>query len=454
MTPQVQVLKPGIIYRGDNERILKEIPDESVDLIYLDPPFFSNRSYEVIWGDESEVRSFLDRWAGGIEVYIDWMRERMLSLHRILSPTGSLYLHCDWHASHYLKVMVDELFGGRKYFQNEIVWYYRGGGVSKYRWGRRHDVLLYYTKSAKKGDWTFNVDPVRMEYSPESQARLKYKARSFRGNRVYDNYRPNPLGKHPDDVWSIQPLMPSNRKKLGYPTQKPEDLLKNVILASSNEGDLVLDPFCGCGTTLSVAHQTKREWVGIDISPRAIDVCEDRLHALGAHVETKGMPSTVEELQQPHMGWLEFQNWVCHQLHATVSVRKSGDFGIDGRMILTHDPVQVKQTQVGRPDVDKFETAMERAGSDRGVMVGIGFSKEAREEVARARRRKGIEIIFCEAESLLKSEQRQHIVQQLQPGDAQLTIDQVLAAMVPKEQPSVEEVVASELRRQSLEPVR
>jgi len=442
-----------MLYRGDNVKVLQDMPDESVDLIYLDPPFFSNRSYEVIWGDEAEVRSFLDRWSGGIEQYTDWMEKRMRELHRVLAPTGSLYLHCDWHASHYLKVMTDDVFGGARFFQNEIVWYYRGGGVSKYRWGRRHDVLLYYTKSHKKGKWTFNVDPVRMEYSPESQARLKYKARSFRGDKVYDNYRPNPLGKHPDDVWSIQPLMPSNRKKLGYPTQKPEPLLRNVILASSNEGDMVLDPFCGCGTTLSVAQQTNRNWVGIDISPRAIDVTEDRLKSLGAHPETTGMPETVEDLRPPRMGWHEFQNWVCHQLHATVSARKSGDMGIDGRMILTHDPIQVKQTQVGRPDVDAFETAMERAGSERGVMVGIGFSRDAVEEVARVRRRRGMEILFCEAESLLKSEQRQHVVQQLQPGDEQLTMDEVLLAMVPEKQLPVDELVASELQRRATEEV-
>jgi DNA modification methylase len=442
------MLKPGILYRGDNVNVLADMPGESVDLVYLDPPFFSNRTYEVIWNDEAEVRSFLDRWAGGIEVYIDWMRARMLELHRVLAPTGTLYLHCDWHASHYLKTMVDDVFDGAKHFQNEIVWYYRGGGVSKFRWGRRHDVLLMYTKSHKRGEWTFNVDPVRMDYSPESQERLKYKARSFRGTKVYDNYRPNPLGKHPDDVWSIQPLMPSNRKKLGYPTQKPEALLKNVILASSNVGDLVLDPFCGCGTTLSVAQQSGREWIGIDISPRAIDVTEERLKALGARPKVLGMPETVEDLTSSRMGWHEFQNWVCHQLHATPSLRKSGDFGLDGRMILTHDPVQVKQKQVGRPDVDSFETAMERAGSDKGVMVGLGFSREAREEVARARRKKGIEIIFCEAESLLKTEQRAHIVQQLQPGDAQLSIDEVLILMVPKENLTPDELAASEFRRQ------
>jgi DNA modification methylase len=289
MTP-ANILKPGVLYRGDNLHILRQMDAESIDLIYLDPPFFSNRTYEVIWGDEAEVRSFMDRWDGGIERYIEWMEERCRELHRVLTPTGSLYLHCDWHAGHYLKVMLDDLFD-RKNFQNEIAWYYRGGGVSPRRWGRRHDTIFFYTKGKS---WTFNVDPVRMEYSPESQERLKYKARSFRGDKVYDSYRPNPLGKHPDDVWSIQPLMPSNRKRLGYPTQKPELLLQNIILASSNPGDLVLDPFAGCGTTIAVAEKHERNWLGIDISPSAIELCERRLAALGVQAEVLGMPSTMD----------------------------------------------------------------------------------------------------------------------------------------------------------------
>jgi DNA modification methylase len=123
MTP-VSYLETGVIYCDDNLHRLLEFPAECVDLIYLDPPFFSNRQYEVIWGDEAEVRSFEDRWEGGIHVYVNWMRERMIELHRVLKPTGSIYLHCDWHASHYLKVMMDDVFGEAN-FQNEVVWYYR-----------------------------------------------------------------------------------------------------------------------------------------------------------------------------------------------------------------------------------------------------------------------------------------------------------------------------------------
>lgn len=439
MTP-ANILKPGVLYCGDNLHVLQQMEDESVDLIYLDPPFFSNRSYEVIWGDESEVRSFMDRWEGGIERYIDWMEDRCRELHRVLTPTGSLYLHCDWHAGHYLKVMMDGIFE-RKNFQNEIVWYYRGGGVSPRRWGRRHDSIFLYTKSK---EWTFNVDPVRMEYSPESQERLKYTARSFRGDKVYDSYRPNPKGKHPDDVWSIQPLMPSNRKRLGYPTQKPEALLQNIILASSNEGDLILDPFCGCGTTVAVAQEFKRQWLGIDISPTAIDLCERRLKLAGAKPEIAGMPGTMDDLRA--MAPFAFQKWVCHQLNARPSVRLSGDMGLDGRLLVTHAPVQVKQKQIGRPDVDAFETAIERAGSNQGVMVGFGSSREAVEEVARIKRRHNITIVLYNAKDLLVNARRERIVQELVPAGEQLSMDEVLLALIPTERPRAEELVASELR--------
>src|SRR3954452_8997026 len=124
------------------------LPDESVDLIYLDPPFFSNRFYEVIWGDEAEVRSFEDRWEGGINVYIRWMRERVIEMHRVLKKTGVFWLHCDWHASHYIKVMLDGVFG-QKRLVNEVAWCYRGGGVPKRAFARKHDTLFFYAKGTK-----------------------------------------------------------------------------------------------------------------------------------------------------------------------------------------------------------------------------------------------------------------------------------------------------------------
>ena len=381
MTP-VSYLETSVLYCDDNMHRLAEFPSECVDLIYLDPPFFSNRSYEVIWGDEAEVRSFEDRWQGGINVYVNWIRERIIEMHRILKPTGSLYLHCDWHASHYLRVMLDEVFGAN-HFQNEIVWWYRGGGVSPRRWGRRHDTIFFYAKGRK---WTFNVDPVRTEYSPESMERLKYKARAFRGDRVYETYEPNPLGKHPDDVFEIQPIMPSSKARLGYPTQKPPKLMDRLILASSNPGDIVLDPFAGCGMSLLSAHEQKRKWIGIDISPTAVELMKRQLSAAGVlSVKAVGLPVTEEQLHA--LKPFEFQNWVIQRFNGTHSSRKSGDMGIDGVSFFEHLPIQVKQSaRIGREVIDGFETAIQRTGKKRGYVVAFSFTRGAHEEVARIKR--------------------------------------------------------------------
>ena len=140
-----------------------------------------------------------------------------MELRRVLKPTGTIYLHCDPTASHYLKLLMDAIFGHR-YFRNEIVWCYRGGGVPKADFARKHDVLLRY---AKGEDLTFNLDDIRIPYSEDSGERLQYTARSFRGTRVYSGYAPNPKGKHPEDWWEMQPIMPSSHERVGYPTQKP-----------------------------------------------------------------------------------------------------------------------------------------------------------------------------------------------------------------------------------------
>lgn len=263
----VSFLETGVLYCDDNHARLAQFPADCIDLIYLDPPFFSNRHYEVIWGDEAEVRSFEDRWEGGINHYIAWMKERMIEVHRVLRPTGSVYLHCDWHASHYLKVMMDDVFVGGE-LQNEVVWYYRGAGVSPRRWGRRHDTILFYTKGKK--EWTFNPDPVREEYAEATKERFKHYIGNVRKGGDFGEQNLNPDGKHPDDVWEISIVAPSAKARLGYPTQKPEELLERIILASSNPGDIVLDPFAGCGTTQVVAERLDREWIGIDISPTAV----------------------------------------------------------------------------------------------------------------------------------------------------------------------------------------
>lgn len=362
------------IYCDDNLQRLAMLPRESVDLIYLDPPFFSNRTYEVIWGDEAEVRSFEDRWEGGIHHYIEWMRERVMEMWRVLKPTGSLYLHCDWHASHYLKVMLDDICGSEN-FLNNIVWCYGLGGSSSRYWPRKHDDILWYSRT-RNGHY-FDADRI-----PATSMRMKGQ------------------DKKAPDYWDIPTINNMAKERLGYPTQKPEALLERIIRSSSKEGDVVLDPFAGCGTTLVVAHRLRRHWLGIDISPTACNLIQRRLARVGAlEIRLVGMPQTVADLHA--LKPFEFQNWVVDRINGIQANRKSGDMGIDGWTFMIHDPIQVKQSEsIGRPTVDSFETAIQREKRKRGFIIAFSFGRGAHEEVARVKQQ-GLEIHLVTVEDLL-----------------------------------------------------
>lgn len=268
---------------GDNLQVLKTLPDESVDLIYLDPPFFSNRNYEVIWGDAGEVRSFNDRWSGDMMHYIGWLKERVQEMHRVLKPTGSLYLHCDWHADAYIRVHILDPIFGEKNFRNEIIWAYtNSGGRSKNGFAKKHDTIFWYSKLSK--NFIFNSKDVLIERRAGKTSRggiigIDKDGRSFQeiksNGKVYRYFLDE--GKIPEDVWTIETMPPHGRERLGYPTQKPEALLERIIKASSNEGDVVLDPFVGGGTTVAVAEKLNRKWIGIDQSVQAIKVSQERI---------------------------------------------------------------------------------------------------------------------------------------------------------------------------------
>ncbi len=445
----------GVVYREDNLTALRRIPDESVDLIYLDPPFFSSRVYEVIWGDEAEVRSFEDRWDGGIMHYVSWMRDRVRQLHRVLKPNGTLYLHCDPHASHYLKVMLDDMFGLTN-FRNEVIWKRTGSkGLATARMPNNHDTILVFSKGPAptwNGDTLFQPydhddldektlakyaqrDPDGRRYQLTSlinpnhdRPNLTYeflgvtkvwrwtrdrmekaysdgmvvqtaRGRVPRLKRYLDEQRGKPLG----DTWTdIAPLNSRARERLGYPTQKPEELLRRIIVASSNPGDVVLDPFCGCGTTISVAEQTGREWVGIDVSLTAVQIIGARLNRIPGARRARflGLPDNVDSLYA--LRPFEFQNWAIRKFFGTHSPRKSGDMGIDGYSLLVGNPIQVKRSyDVGRNVVDNFQTAMRRGSHDTGYIVGFSFTRNAKEEVARARVQDGLDISLLTVEQLL-----------------------------------------------------
>ncbi|EQB64140.1 MAG: DNA methyltransferase [candidate division Zixibacteria bacterium RBG-1] len=390
---------------GDNLEILSTLDKESVDLIYIDPPFFSNRNYEIIWGDEAEIRSFEDRWEGGINVYIDWMKERVIELHRVLKSTGSFYLHCDWHAGHYLKVMCDEIFGDNN-FRNEIIWHYRRWTAQAKSFQKLHDNIFFYTKSE---NYTFNQ--LYTQYTEGSIKRKKQGVlhRFKKGEEpvLVSEGTVSERGVSENDVWHIPFVAPSAKERLGYDTQKPEKLLERIVKASSNKGDLVLDAFCGCGTAMAVAEKLGRHWIGIDISPSAITLVKNRLSNIGVRekdIDIIGMPKTAEDLKnyKPH----DFQYWVITEMHGTPSPKKAGDMGIDGLSFLNHYPIQVKQSEsVGRNVIDNFETALRRYYKGqkkemRGYIIAFSFGKGAYEEVIRAKK-DGIKIELATVQDIL-----------------------------------------------------
>ena len=274
----------------------------SVDLIYLDPPFNSNHDYAAPIGSVAAGAEFKDTWGlddvkvvwhgeikheypglyalltatreihgDSMTAYLTYMAIRLMEMRRVLAPAGALYLHCDQYASHYLKLLLDALWG-RRNFRNEIIWCYRGGGKSASAFGRKHDTILAYASART----TFNGDSVRIPYEGEGRRRTDASRWGSR-RKGAEPYVPHPLGKIPEDWWSMPQLNSNAPERVGYPTQKPLALLRRIINASAPEGGTVLDPFCGCATACIAAEQRGRRWVGIDISPKAADLVRVRM---------------------------------------------------------------------------------------------------------------------------------------------------------------------------------
>lgn len=294
------------LFTNDNLFILNGLNSEIADLIYLDPPFNSKRTYSAPIGSKSAGASFKDMWtwqdvneayldkliekhpalvdfinsieathSKAMKAYITYITQRMIELHRVLKKTGSIYLHCDPTASHYLKQMMDCIFG-KKQFMTEIVWAYSWGVRTTKRWNRKHDVILAYTKTQ---EYTFNADQVleQRKLQEQSKRRLEYDGAMIKDH----NKRGDSELALPTDVWHIPTINAMSKERTGYPTQKPLELLRKIIKASSKEGDLVLDPFCGCATTCVASEQLKRKWIGIDIEAKAVEVLIDRLEKDG-----------------------------------------------------------------------------------------------------------------------------------------------------------------------------
>ncbi|KAF1082411.1 MAG: DNA modification methyltransferase [Candidatus Rifleibacterium amylolyticum] len=252
------------LFRGDMLHVASLLVPGSFRLIYLDPPFLTGR--EMV-GSKKHL-SYDDRWEGELDSYLPWLKERLQAMFSLLMVDGSLVLHLDWRASHYARVMLDEIFG-RQGFINEIIWHYTGGGRSKTRFSCKHDTLLWYSRSARP---VFNIDAVRVPYKKTSgYAKSGIVAASGR------HYKPDPRGTPVDDVWDIPIINPLAAERVGYPTQKPLALIQRLIVALSNPGELIGDFCCGSGTTLVAAQKLGRSCVGSDISQAATACAAARL---------------------------------------------------------------------------------------------------------------------------------------------------------------------------------
>ncbi len=375
-----------VIYCGDNLEQLKKLPENSVDLIYIDPPFNSNRNYEVFWGETKEKRAFKDRHAS-TQAYIEFMRPRCVELHRVLKKTGSFYYHCDWHASHYVKIMLDQIFSENQ-FQNEIVWKRTSSHSDSGTCGRAHDTIFLYTKSSGF-TWNKQFQPYNQDYIESHYRRKNADGRLYRtdnltamglsgggytyewngvtklwrmpkekmeelhkqgrihytrtGGAEYIRYLDEMPGMPLQDVWDdIPPVNSQAAERLGYPTQKPLALLNRIIKASSNPNDIVLDAFCGCGTALVAADNLNRQWIGIDVSPTACrvmakrmrDVCgmkeDEKLWRIGRGFVVRNLPWSEKKLRE--LPPFEFENWAVIEIGGTPNKAQVGDMGIDGRI--------------------------------------------------------------------------------------------------------------------------
>jgi site-specific DNA-methyltransferase (adenine-specific) len=431
------------LYVGDNYEVMfNHFTDQSVDLVYLDPPFNSNREYNVIYpeapGAETKIKMFEDIWKwdqecqldyeeiinsypvigevlvclrkisecsndSSMAAYIVFMTKRLIQLKRVLKKTGNIFLHCDQTACYHLKFIMDSIFG-RENYRNHLIWGYHGGGVSPKAFARKHDDILFYAAGPNS---VFNVP--RVHYSKESQNLIHSRNGVSIDGKVRDLQRGAHAADHFDDVdlfndqwgpmsdyWKdIKSLQTWSRNRLGQ-GKKPEPLLARIIRAGSNEGNLVLDPFVGYGTTVVVSQALKRDWVGIDISEIAIQATEEYLtgafsSSIKKSYELYGFPVTIEAaIKLAEQDKMKFQNWICHKLKARFG-KRGADKGIDGIRSFRDDSsgliksviISVKGGSVGPAAVRELHGTVEQTqNAVIGVLVTLTTKTDSMMEAA------------------------------------------------------------------------
>jgi adenine specific DNA methylase Mod len=474
------------LYCGDNLEILREyIAPESVDLVYLDPPFNSDQNYNLLFREKdgsksnSQILAFEDTWEWNKEsektydeitekggklgevmtlfralfeksdllAYLSMMAPRLEELRRVLKSSGALYLHCDPTASHYLKMLLDAIFGPAN-FQNEIIWKrtttkndYTQGATN---WPRIHDILLCYSKDASQARFKQPFAPldegyIRSHYHLKDQSGRHYQLDNLTapgaGSRGHPKYefmgvtkfwrynkekmerllsegrivqpRPGAVPRYKryldetkgvaigDMWWDIPPVNSQAAERIGYPTQKPQALLERIIVASSEEGDTILDPFCGCGTAVEAAHAKNRKWIGIDLTKIAIDVVKDRLLKIG---EKSG--KTYQTIWEPRDlssakaladdDPFQFQDWIVKKLGGISTKHRGADRGIDGRVYFKDHPtgplkqiiVSVKSGKITPAFVRELHGTVNREKAAMGILATLATPSKAMERDA------------------------------------------------------------------------
>ncbi|MGB3206947.1 MAG: DNA methyltransferase [Crinalium sp.] len=445
------------LFYGDNIEVLRKyIKDESVDLCYIDPPFNSKRNYNQIYNnigteDRAQAQAFVDLWTwdnfanqglaeilenyqgrftaqsidliagltkvlgkGSLLAYLVSMTLRVAEINRVLKPTGSFYLHCDPTASHYLKLVLDAIFCPNSgEFQNELVWCYSIGGKSKNRFGRKHDVILFYTKS-NKDIHTFNQKAAsiprkqnsHMKVGVDTDGREYQEKKDRKTGKIYRYYLDE--GKIAEDYWiDVETLNREDRERLGYPTQKPEALLERIIKVSSNEGDVVLDAYCGCGTTVAVCQRLNRQWIGIDITYQSISLILKRLEdtfgkGVLEQIKLNGIPKDIESAialanKKDDRTRKEFEKWAVltySNNRAIINQKKGSDKGIDGIAYFQGDKdepekiiLQVKSGNVKSGDIRDLQGTMTLEQAAMGIFITL---KEPTKEMIKTAKTAGI----------------------------------------------------------------
>jgi len=437
--PMADAFPGNRLFYGDNLKVLREHfkQNEAVDLIYLDPPFKSNRDYNIFFPEENgskseaQLHAFKDTWEWGDEAakeyeetveaggdvaralqalrqilhqndmmaYLSRMAIRLKELRRVLKPTGSIYLHCDPTASHYLKILLDSVFGPQN-FLNEIIWHYRKWPSGKYTFQRNHDVIFFYSRSPNR-DRPFNQ--LFMNRAPSTLKRFGtaqiVSGHDEQGRRIPSRMAAHDsLGVRQDDVWDIGRVPPI--KQL-FPTEKPVALLEKIITASTRKGDIVLDPFCGCGTAIVAAQRLGRRWIGIDVTEAAMVVIKRRLRetfgkSVLQHTTTVGEPESVHDARvlaqsDPY----QFQWWALGLVDARPTEKKKGaDQGIDGRLYFHDEPsggatkqviFSVKAGTVNPAHVRDLAHVVSREKAQVGALISMEeHTKAMRQEAASA----------------------------------------------------------------------